>query len=195
VEVVCADGGGPDAADMVMAMDMMGFAHAAASGGAGTADITPPPPFVTPRALAALAALSATGHDAAAAARTAAWNAAASAAEFPAAAAFATGAATPAAPAAPAAVLVVTTDNDLALAMDYAATQCGCGVVVCGDVVPGVHRRRRVEARTKKVRKNIAADRAASVVGPRRNCSPRHRVLANSINEGSNAFSDVGGKW
>ena len=55
--------------------------------------------------------------------------------------------------------MAVTTDNDIKPCMTYAASVGGCGVVVCGDIVPGVHRRRRVEARTKRVRRGVARDR------------------------------------
>jgi hypothetical protein len=180
VEVVCCEDG-PDAADMALGAQLMGFAHAWAEG-----VMPPPPPFVTPRALAAAAAAAAATAAAAAAAAATDDDSAADAAAAATVAASAAsdallaaaGKATEDAAAAftarraclfgddvaAAVVMVVTTDNDLKPCMEYAAA-AGCGVVVCGDVVPGVHRRRRVERVRRSVRRSIANDAGEGVTG------------------------------
>ena len=165
-------GEGPDAADMAMGAYVMAFAHAGAMRRyqRDGVDAPPPPPplFVTPRALKIAAAEPKSADDDDRVLREASEARAAEArasvmversldggrgsdAFFSDA-----GAGT--------VVMLVTTDNDLLPCMEYAAA-LGCGVVVCGDLVPGVHRRRKTEARTKRVRRSIASDPGVGVTG------------------------------
>ena len=142
----------PDAADMDLGAHVQGFARAwAASGARGAMRVSEPPPFVTPRALAA--ARDAAAASTRAAARPRAGAPAATAAEETLARAaaeaeraaferFATATFAPRVDSAAvakfpkAALFVVTSDNDVAPALAFARRTCGCFVVTCGDFVP-----------------------------------------------------------
>lgn len=146
----------PDAADMDLGAHVCGFARAwetqtKAQNSKSVANVPPPPPFVTPRALAAAEA-DAVLKSASRSAATAD-SSAASAAASDARAALASAAAEAERAAfdhfvsiftthvavssriPKAALLVVTSDNDVVPAVAF-ARRSGCFVVACGDFVP-----------------------------------------------------------
>ena len=146
----------PDAADMDLGAHVLGFARAWAASERGGADVPEPPPFVTPRALAAAraaaraeaaSALGAAGithrsNDAAAESLAAAALARAAseteraAFEHFAATTFARYDAQSNAVPPKAALFVVTSDNDVVPAVSFARRKCGVRVVACGDFLP-----------------------------------------------------------
>ena len=146
----------PDAADMDLGAHVLGFARAWAASERGGADVSEPPPFVTPRALAAAraaaraeaaSALGAAGstrrsNDAAAESLAAAALARAAseteraAFEHFAATTFARYDAQSNAVPPKAALFVVTSDNDVVPAVSFARRKCGVRVVACGDFLP-----------------------------------------------------------
>jgi hypothetical protein len=151
----------PDAADMDLGAHVCGFARAwetqtKPQNSKSVANVPPPPPFVTPRALAAAraaaraeaaSALGAAGithrsNDAAAESLAAAALARAAseteraAFEHFAATTFARYDAQSNAVLPKAALFVVTSDNDVVPAVSFARRKCGVRVVACGDFLP-----------------------------------------------------------
>ena len=149
----------PDAADMDLGAHVCGFARAWETEkkkcGKSGANVPPPPPFVTPRALAAAeadAVLKKKSASSSFADASAASDASAAFAAFDARAALALAAAETERAAfehfariltthvassriPKAALLVVTSDNDVVPAVSF-ARRSGCFVVACGDFVP-----------------------------------------------------------
>lgn len=141
----------PDAADMDLGAHVLGFARAWAASERGGADVSEPPPFVTPRALAearaaaraeAAAGITHSSNDAAAESLAAAALARAAseteraAFEHFAATTFARYDAQSNAVLPKAALFVVTSDNDVVPAVSFARRKCGVRVVACGDFLP-----------------------------------------------------------
>ena len=145
----------PDAADMDLGAHVLGFARAWAASERGGADVSEPPPFVTPRApprrapprARAVSALArrvlltarttppAESLAAAALARAASETERAAFEHF-AATTFARYDAQSNAVPPKAALFVVTSDNDVVPAVSFARRKCGVRVVACGDFLP-----------------------------------------------------------
>ena len=168
----------PDAADMDLGAHVLGFARAWAASERGGADVSEPPPFVTPRALARRAPRARkpcrlSARRVLLTARTtppnpsprrparAASETERAAFEHFAATTFARYDAQSNAVPPKAALFVVTSDNDVVPAVSFARRKCGVRVVACGDFLPKARlegggaqasKRRRAASRRFRVR-------------------------------------------